>query len=247
MKNKHSYIRLLLLPLTILLTSFMQLPHNTKPALHYLVRSPKIKIDTPPLLLLLHGVGSNEQDLFSFANSLPDKFLVVSVRGPLTLGPGSYAWFHVDFSTGKPVINPQEAESARKALIQFIEDLKKAENFDEKSVYLMGFSQGGIMSYSTALTVPEKIAGIAVMSGRLLPEIKPAVADNKRLANLKVYISHGERDNVLPFQNALDATEYLKTKGISSEFHKYPDAHTISEAMFRDVNKWFAECIKNKH
>lgn len=53
------------------------------PSLNYLVRAPKIKSDNPPLLLLLHGVGGNEQNIFSFAKVLPDEFLVVSARGPL--------------------------------------------------------------------------------------------------------------------------------------------------------------------
>ncbi|WP_246835824.1 hypothetical protein [Leptospira meyeri] len=51
--------------------------------LEYLVRKPKVSIENPPLLLLLHGVGSNEEDLFSLSNYLPESLLVVSVRGPL--------------------------------------------------------------------------------------------------------------------------------------------------------------------
>lgn len=211
---------------------------NTEPSLHYLVRPPKIKTENPPLLLLLHGVGGNEQNLFSFANSLPEKFLVVSVRGPLTLGSNSYAWFRVDFSTGRPIINEKEAEAARKSIIQFLDELKHKEKFDAKNVYMMGFSQGGIMSYSTALTEPEKIAGIAVMSGRLLPEVKPLIASNERLAKLKVYVSHGKQDNVLQVQYAYDAVEYLKTKGIHPEFHEYSESHTINREMLADVNTW---------
>lgn len=236
-QKKYWYIALFI-PLTILITSFMITSQNTEPSLHYLVRPPKIKTENPPLLLLLHGVGSNEQNMFSFANSLPEKFLVVSVRGPLTLGPNSYAWFRVDFSTGRPLINEKEAEDARKSIIQFLDDLKLKENYDDHKVYMMGFSQGGIMSYSTALTEPEKIKGIAVMSGRLLPEVKPLITSNERLSGLKVYISHGKQDNVLPVQYAYDAIDYLKSKGINPEFHEYSDGHTVSEIMLSDVNKW---------
>lgn len=75
----------------------MNTTQNTKPSLHYLVGPPKIKTGNPPLLLLLHGVRSNEQNMFSFANSLPDKYLVVSAREPLTFSTNSYSWFTVDF------------------------------------------------------------------------------------------------------------------------------------------------------
>ncbi|WP_281233208.1 alpha/beta hydrolase [Flavobacterium gelatinilyticum] len=209
---------------------------NTK--LFYLVRQPKIKTTKPPLVILLHGVGGNEQNLFSFAPALPDNFVVVSARGPLTFGAGSYAWFQVDFSGGKPQINEKQAESSRLLLIDFIEDLKKEIDFDPEKVFLMGFSQGGIMSYSTALTAPEKVKGIAVMSGRLLPEIKPFEAKTSKLEKLKVFISHGKQDAVLNHQYAVDAFEYLTTKNIKPEFHSYEEGHTVNQQMFNDVNEW---------
>lgn len=219
---------------------------NTEPSLHYLVRPPKIKTEKPPLLLLLHGVGGNEQNMFSFANELPDEFLVVSARGPLTLGANSYAWFTVNFSNGRPVINEKQAENARVTILEFIQDLKSKEKFNEKNVFLMGFSQGGIMSYSTALTEPEKIKGIVVMSGRLLPEVKPLIASNEKLSKLKVYISHGTQDNVLQIHYAYDAFEYLKTKGIAPEFNEYNKDHTINLSMLTDVKNWLkAECLTN--
>ncbi|MFV8325009.1 alpha/beta hydrolase [Flavobacterium sp. ZS1P14] len=206
--------------------------------LRYLVRQPKIKIIHPPLLLLLHGVGGNEQNLFSFANDLPENCLVVSARGPLTLGPESYAWFQVNFSTGGPQINEQQAEDARVTILDFIESLKNELDFDDKQVYLMGFSQGGIMSYSAALTAPEKIKGIAVMSSRLLPEVKPLIADEKRLEKLQIFISHGKQDAVLQIPFATDAVAYLQTKGLNPEFHQYDEGHTINKQMFDDVNLW---------
>jgi phospholipase/carboxylesterase len=209
-----------------------------KTTLHYLVRPPKTKATKPPLLLLLHGVGGNEKNLFLFANELPDNFLVVSARGPLILGPESFAWFQVNFTGGHPQINEQQAEAARLTILDFIESLKNEIDFDYKQVYLMGFSQGGIMSYSVALTEPEKIKGIAVMSGRLLPEVKPLIADEKRLEKLKVFISHGTQDAVLHFPFATDAVAYLQTKGIHPEFHQYDEGHTINKQMFDDVNLW---------
>jgi len=137
--------------------------------------------------------------MFSYAESLSDDFLIVSERGPLTLRENSYTWFQVQFTPDGSVINEQQAENSRKEIIRFIDDLKKVEQFDENNVYLVGFSQGGIMSYSVALTAPEKIKGIAVMSGRLLPEVKPLIAKDSELQKLKIFISHGTHDSVLKF------------------------------------------------
>lgn len=236
--NKQVSFSILTLILISTLSFTIMNSSKELPKLHYLVRQPKIKTVHPPLLILLHGVGGNEQNLFSFANDLPDNYLVVSARGPLTLGANNFAWFQVDFSSGRPQINEQQAENARLMLIDFIETLKNELDFDPKQVYLMGFSQGGILSYSVALTVPEKVKGIAVMSSRLLPEIKPFIADAHRLENLEIFISHGKQDAVLNYQFATDALAYLETKGLAPEFHSYDEGHTINKQMFDDVNQW---------
>ena len=216
-------------------TSFAQ---KTTPSLYYIFKEPKIKSAKPPVIILMHGVGSNEKDLFSFANQLPDSFLIISLRAPIKSGNDSYAWYHLSFENGKPISNPIEAEASRLMIIDFINTLKNKHAFDEKRVYLCGFSQGSIMAYSVGLTVPEKIKGIAIMSGRLLEEVKPIIASKDKLKNLKVFISHGTNDNVLAINNAREANTYLKQLGINATYKEYPEPHTISNAMFNDLLIW---------
>jgi phospholipase/carboxylesterase len=211
---------------------------DTTSVLHYLVREPKIKTAHPPILILLHGVGSNEEDLFSFANHLPEKYLVISARAPISLGGNSYAWYHLDFSTGKPIFNFKEEEISRATLIKFISQIKEKYSVDRNEIYLCGFSQGAIMSYSIALTRPELVKGIAVMSGRLLEEIKPFIASKDKVQKLKIFISHGTKDNVLPVQNAREAAAFLKTLNINFSYKEYPEEHTISNEMFNDLLRW---------
>ena len=209
--------------------------------LHYLVREPKIKTVQPPVVILLHGVGSNEQDLFSFANQLPDNFLVVSARGPYAIGPDSYAWYQVDFSTGKPVYNVGQAEKSRNVILEFIAQLKEQYPFDDKQVYICGFSQGAIMAYSLGLTRPDIIKGIAVMSGRLLEEVKPLIASDEKLKSLSVFISHGTNDNVLTIQYAREALAYLKKRNLIPTYKEYNEGHTISSEMFADLVNWLGK------
>ena len=214
------------------------MPKTNITKLHYLVRDPKIKSNTPPLIIMLHGVGSNEEDLFSLANNLPDKFLVVSARGPITLGPGSYGWYHLDMSTGKIIYDKLEAEKARTTIIQFLQDLKTEHSYDPSQVYLMGFSQGSIMSLSVALTRPDLIKGVAVMSGRLLEEIKPQIKKGPELSRLKIFISHGTKDPVLNISQARSCVQFLKENNLNPEYHEYPEQHTISNDMFQDMLYW---------
>lgn len=219
------------------MTKTAKLSH-TPAVLHYLVREPRIKSEHPPLLILLHGVGSNEEDLFSFANRLPEKYLIISARAPISLGGKSFGWYRVDFSTGKPVFNYQQEENSRASLIKFISQLKERYSIDSNEIYLCGFSQGGIMSYSIGLTRPDLVKGIAVMSGRLLEELKPLISSNEKLQSLKVFISHGITDGTLPVQYARDAYSFLKTLKINPVFNKYQEGHSINNEMLSDLINW---------
>lgn len=211
---------------------------HTEGSLSYLVREAKAGMVNPPLLMLMHGVGSNEQDMFSFAEHLPDNFLIISARGPLNLGPNSFAWFQVNFSTGVSVINEEQAENSRNIIIQFIESLKLHHSFNEKQIYLGGFSQGGIMSYSVGLTRPDLIKGIVVMSGRLLKGVRPLIASTEKLSSLKVFISHGTSDNVLNIEYARESLAYLKTLGLAPTYKEFEGRHSIPNKIWLDLISW---------
>lgn len=212
--------------------------NDVSTSLKYLIKHPKIENSKTPLLILLHGVGSNEKDLFSFANQLPDDFMVVSARAPFEVSSDSYAWYEVSFSDGKPAINKDKAEKSRNLIIEFINQLKEKYKFDDRQVYLCGFSQGGIMAYSVGLTRPDKVKGIAVMSGRLLEEVKPIIKPSDQLKQLNVFITHGTNDNVLGVNYAKESISYLKGLGINPTFKEYSEGHTISNDMIHDLIYW---------
>jgi phospholipase/carboxylesterase len=206
--------------------------------LTYEHRAAQVDAAHPPLLILLHGVGSNEQDLFSLADYLPKKYVVISVRAPITLGANSYGWFRIDRSSGTLKYDFKEVEASREKLVQFIAQMKKEHGSPESKVYLCGFSQGAIMSYNLALTHPELISGIAAMSGRLMEEIKPLAQSKDKLAHLNIHISHGTGDQILPHQGALEAKAYLESLGLKPSFHSYTAGHEINREILQDLIKW---------
>lgn len=209
----------------------------------YQMRPPQTPTQTgePPLLLLLHGVGSNEEDLFSLAPALDPRFLVLSVRAPLTLGPGSYAWFHVTFTPEGPNHIPEEAEASRVLIGQFIDEAVKAFGADPRRVYLMGFSQGAIMSEAVALTQPERVAGAVLMSGRTLPEIAARPASPEALTGLPILVLHGTQDSVLPIRHGRETRAALETLPVALTYREYPIPHTISPESFADATGWLTE------
>ncbi|MEN0053260.1 MAG: alpha/beta hydrolase-fold protein [Mucilaginibacter sp.] len=206
--------------------------------LKYKLREPLVDIDNPGLLILLHGVGSNENGLFDMAELLPADMIIVSVRAPYTLRPNSYAWFDVQFSSGTSIINPEQAEKSRTVLNMFVNQLTERFQVNMQQIYIGGFSQGGIMAYSVGLTFPQKFAGIFSLSGRLLKEVRPLIKASDEINKLRVFIAHGTDDKVLSVNYALEARAYLQALGVNAEYHEYPIAHSIEQQELDDLNKW---------
>src|SRR5919198_1315175 len=109
-------------------------------SLQHLARPPQIESENLPLLLLLHGIGSNEHDLFQLAPYLDERFLILSLRAPNDYFGyrGSYCWFHADFATDPPRVNADEAERSRTLIIQFVDEAVQAYHADAHRVCLMG-------------------------------------------------------------------------------------------------------------
>ena len=173
--------------------------------LAYRVRPGLAGAGKSPCLVLLHGVGSNEAGFIDLARQIDPRLTVVLARGPIVLSVSQFAWFQVNFTANGPAINPVQAEQARTTLIDFLGQLRTVLGVDPKRTWIAGFSQGGIMSASVALTAPEQVAGFGVLSGRILPEVLPAVRTGEALGKLRGFVSHGVQDQKLGIHFARDA------------------------------------------
>jgi len=192
----------------------------------------------PPLLLLLHGQGSNEADLFALAPAVDPRFLVLSLRAPHIRGPGQYAWYGITFTPQGPVHVPEQAESSRRLLIQFIAEAVAAFGADARRVYLMGFSQGAILSEGVALTEPGQLAGAVLMSGRTLPEFAAHHAAPNAFARLPLLVIHGTEDTVLPLHYGHETRDLLQKLPVALTYHEYSMPHTISAESLADATAW---------
>jgi phospholipase/carboxylesterase len=222
----------------------MSQPAPVKLSLGHLKRLPRPAPpagEHAPLLLLLHGVGSNERDLFELAPQLDPRFVVVSLRAPLAWGPDSSAWFTVRFTDTGPQINPKELQASRDLVLKVIAEAAEAYSADPERVYLLGFSQGAIVSYATALTHPRALAGIVACGGRIPPEVEPWAVAPEETAGLPVCVLHGTGDTVLPIEWARKARAFLEARGAALTYHEYDAPHTITPEMLADANAWLAD------
>lgn len=210
----------------------------------YLKREPKIKIENPPLLILLHGLGSNENDLFGLVQHLPDSLLILSLRAPRTIREGSNRWYDLQWIDGIPKGNVAELEESRDMLIRFIENLNKKHKFDKQKVFLGGFSQGAVMSLSVALKKPELLKGVLLLSGKM-PDGAEAVADKKEnYKKLKIFMSHGTEDKVLTIEDARIVKSFLEKHNFPMEYHEFPMPHTINRETLASLVYWLKKSMR---
>lgn len=210
-------------------------------SLYHLIREPKIKKEKNPLLLLLHGYGSNEEDLFSFASELPEDYYVVSARAPFDLSYGSYAWYAINFDADENKFSDiGQARASRDIIAGFIDELVANYAIDAENVTLIGFSQGCILSYAVAVSYPEKVQRVVAMSGYWNPEI--AVDDylENDCSKLRIFASHGTVDQVIPVAWARQSIPALQLLGIEIIFKEYMVGHGVAPQNFFDFKHWLS-------
>jgi phospholipase/carboxylesterase len=208
-------------------------------SLEYKIREPKVILDKNPILLLLHGYGSNEADLFSFAPELPDEYYIISARAPYDLQYGSYAWYAINFDADQNKFSDNDqARISRDVIAGFIDELVANYPIDVNDVNLIGFSQGSILSYAVALSYPEKVNKVVAMSGYVNLEIVAEDYLKNDLTKLKIFASHGTVDQVIPVDWARKTPAILEKLGITTTYKEYPVGHGVSPQNFYDFKNW---------
>lgn len=193
----------------------------------------------PWMLVLMHGVGSNEHDLFSLAPQVPERFHVLSLRAPFRMRPSAHAWF--DFSiepNGDRTINaPQEAES-RALVARTIQAAAEQLGIPPERVVVGGFSQGGIMALSLLLTQPALMQAALVWHSRLLPQVLPLAAPADALRGKQLWLSHGTQDHVIPLSQAQAIARHMAPLPVAVTYREFPGAHEIRPTELEATVAW---------
>lgn len=142
-------------------------------SLQHIIRESTLT-ENAPLLIMMHGYGSDENDLFSFAKELPEELFIISVKAPYALQPYGNAWYAINFDAERGKwTDTQQAKTSLELIAKFIDEAVNSYPVDKKNVSLLGFSQGSILSYAVALTYPEKVKNIVALSGYIDQNILP--------------------------------------------------------------------------
>lgn len=186
-----------------------------------------------PLVVLLHGRGSHEQEILSLAPGLPRGVQYVAVRAPIAEG-GGYAWF-ANRGIGRPVA------ASLAATMSWFRTWLDAAAPAGRSVVLVGFSGGAAFAGGLVLADPERFAGAAILYGTL-PFDAGVPVEPDRLAQVPVLVAQGDADRVIP-PELLDRTwRYLRdTSGAVLTARRDPGGHGISPAVLGDLAAWISD------
>lgn len=215
-------------------------------SLEHLIRPSNLAKGKPPVIFLLHGYGSNEEDLFSFAPELPEKYTIISVRAPYPMQPFGHAWYAINFDAHKGKWSDDaQAIQSREKIVRFIEEACTTYGLDADHIILIGFSQGTILSYAVALSYPEKIKRVVGLSGYINKSILVDGYQKNDFKDLKIYASHGQVDQVIPPEWAQRIPAFLDHLKIEHVYEEFPVGHGVAPQNFHSFKKWLLENDSN--
>lgn len=197
-----------------------------------------------PALFLLHGYGSDENDLFRFAEELPKELFIISLRAPYPLSPYGNAWYAINFDADQNKWNDvKQARSSMKLILECIESSCKIYNLDSNNINLLGFSQGCILSMALALNHPKVFKNVIGLSGYICKEFLNSPLDKSHYNHLNFYCSHGSSDQVIPVNWARETPKILEQYHIAFDYSEFPVGHGVAPQNFFEFKRWLENRI----
>ncbi|MFU8874732.1 alpha/beta hydrolase [Micromonospora sp. SL4-19] len=186
-----------------------------------------------PLVVLLHGRGSHEQEIIALADHLPAGPAYAAVRAPIAEG-GGYAWF-ANRGIGRPV--PESLRATMDWFRGWLDEVAPAGS----PVALVGFSGGAAFAGGLLLDDPARYAGTAALYGTL-PFDAGVPTTPGRLAGVPVFVAQGEHDTVIP-RELLDRTwGYLRGEsGAAATARRDPVGHSIAAPARSALSDWLRQ------
>lgn len=205
--------------------------------------SPPERPENAPLMIMLHGYGSNEKDLIQLSPILHGGMRYISARAPIPLDFGMFGWFPIQFTPNGIIVDYAGATMAREKLIGFIKEIIAEYKPQGNKVYLLGFSQGSVMSYLAAFYAPELLHGVIALSGHLPEKSMPGDQVKPELKEIPFLVMHGIHDDILPIEKGRLSNEWLQGHVRDLVYREYPVAHQISEEGIGLIRSWLEEKV----
>jgi phospholipase/carboxylesterase len=194
-----------------------------------------------PLLVLLHGHGSCEEQVLRLAPRLSRRnYISIALRGPHPAAPRpdgqqTYTWGAAE----------QDDPLIEEYVFRAVEQTRRHFHVHSERIYLAGFREGAALAYRLALLFPEKFAGVISLNGAL-PRRGGPLLRLPEVRRLKVLIGHGLANAAVPLTLAKQDYRLFYTAGLSVRLRTYAATHRIHPDMLKDVDHWVQEHISEE-
>lgn len=233
---KKIFILLLLIALSIV--SFAKKKNGS--ALIYQISTPSKITSKTPIVILLHGYGSNEADLFDLKKIMPKNVIFVCARAPISNGDNSFKWYKID-RNAQPTKEDKEGAAASMQKVLLLMAQLKSQYKTNGKVILGGFSQGAILSNAILAQHPQNVQGIISLSGRLMNGIVPVSKSPAIYKKIKVLQIHGTQDQVITIDKGNKVAEWLQKIGVQHQYKKLAMAHEINPEALEIIRVWLLQ------
>jgi phospholipase/carboxylesterase len=194
--------------------------------------------DGAPVVVLLHGRGSDKDDLMGLQPGLPPDVVLVTPRAPFPGAPWGYgdgwAWYRF---LGGTTPEPESFERSVESLAELVGALPELLPIRPGPIIVGGFSQGGTTALGYALTHSKEVDGVLMFSG-FLPSHPAVKAMPETVGGKRVFWGHGTADPMMPFTNAIAGREALARAGADLTIGDYPIGHWIDPRELADASRW---------
>lgn len=188
------------------------------------------------ILVMLHGWTGDENSMWIFADRLPERYLVLSPRGLFKTRLGGYSWQNVT-DGGWP--KGSDFDPAIKVILDMVDNLDVSKEIQKDVFDVMGFSQGAALAYAMAVSHPGRIGKLAGLSGFFPEGLENKIAA-KPFDGKKVFVAHGQKDELVPIWKARIVVESLTTAGAEVAYCEEDVGHKLSAGCFRGLGVYFA-------
>jgi len=196
------------------------------------------------VIIWLHGLGADNAD---FIPLIPELNLAQSVKfvfpnapmRPITINNGYImrGWYDIlDLGGLHSQIDRAGILDAVEQINALI-DLQLKAGFSADKIFLAGFSQGGVISYTTGIMSPHQLGGVLALSC-YLPDREDLVTRYTLNKSTPIFAAHGTQDNMVPYPAGIHAYQTLKSNGYNISWYEYPMGHNVCALEIQDMSQW---------
>lgn len=201
--------------------------------------------DRFPAVVALHGWGASAHDLLGLAPAIHGGDAVVicpegPLRVPIGQGIDGHGWFPLNESRE---VSVSDIRRASDLVAEFIDLAMERYPIDPRKLVVLGFSQGGVISYDLALRNPDRFAALVALSSWLPEPLADTLSQLPGFSDLPTYVVHGTEDPMLPVSLGQQSRDRLMALGVSTAYREYEMQHEIRPEALRDLLGWLEEKV----